>query len=51
MTLTPVDDGRLEVYADDQTLFDRKTEGGQYPSLTQVREWKKIVRQMIAVLQ
>lgn len=49
MTLTPVDDGRLEVYVDGQTLFDRKAEGGEYPSLTQVREWKRTVRQMVAI--
>ena len=49
VTLTPVDDGRLEVYIGGKTLFDRKAEGGEYPSLTQIREWKKTVRQLVAI--
>ena len=49
MTITPVDDGRLEVFLDGRTLFDRKAEGGQYPSLTNLREWKKAVREKVAV--
>lgn len=49
VTITPADDGRLEVYLDGQTIFDRKAEGGDYPSLTNVRAWKKIIRDKIAV--
>ena len=50
MTITPVDDGRLEVYLDSMTIFDRKADGGQYPSLTHIREWKKAVRERVAVV-
>jgi len=49
VTITPVEDGRLEVYLDGRTLFDRKAEDGQYPSLTHLREWKKAVRERVAV--
>ncbi|MDA0988595.1 MAG: Rdx family protein [Chloroflexi bacterium] len=49
ITITPVDDGRLEVYLDGQTLFDRKAEGGKYPEMEKVRELKKAVRNKIAV--
>ena len=44
-----MDDGRLEVYLDGQTLFDRKAEGGQYPALDKIRELKKAVRDKVAV--
>ena len=44
-----MDDGRLEVYLDGQTLFDRKAEGGHYPALDKIRELKKIVRDRVAV--
>jgi predicted Rdx family selenoprotein len=44
-----VDDGRLEIYLDGQTLFDRKAEGGRYPGLDTVRELKKAVRDKVAV--
>jgi len=47
MTLTPVDDGRLEVYLDGTTLFDRKAEEGQYPSMDHLREWKRAVREKV----
>ena len=49
MTITPVDDGRLEVYLDGRTLFNHKAEGGQYPSMNHLREWKRAVREKVAV--
>ncbi len=39
-----MDDGRLEILLDGEMLFDRKAEGGAYPSLEKVRELKKTVR-------
>ena len=44
-----MEDGRLEIYLDGQTLFDRKAEGGHYPGLDKVRELKKAVHDMVAV--
>ena len=49
MTLTPVGDGRLEVYLDGGTIFDRKAEEGKYPDLERVREMKKTIREKVAV--
>jgi predicted Rdx family selenoprotein len=44
ITLTPVAEGRLEVYLDGQTIFDRKGEGGKYPDLERVRELKQVIK-------
>ena len=41
VTIIPVADGRLEVTANGETLFDRKAEGGIYPEMKRVREIKK----------
>jgi predicted Rdx family selenoprotein len=41
VTLIPVADGRLELTANGETLFDRKAEGGVYPDMKGVREMKK----------
>ena len=49
LTLTPVGDGRLEVYLDGETILDRKAEDGKYPGLDRVRDIKKMVRDRIAV--
>ena len=35
--LIPVADGRLEVTAGGEVLFDRKAEGGVYPEMRRVR--------------
>jgi len=45
-----VDDGRLEVYLDGETIFDRKAEGGKYPGLDRVRDMKKVIREKVAVV-
>ena len=50
MTLTPVEDGRLELYLDGETIFDRKAEGGKYPALDRVRELKKVVRERLVLV-
>ncbi len=42
-----MDDGRLEVVLDGEMLFDRKAEGGEYPSLSKVRELKRTVREKL----
>ena len=47
VTLIPVADGRLEVTAGGETLFDRKAEGGAYPDMRRVREIKKRVGEML----
>jgi len=48
VTLIPADKGRLELYANGKTLFDRKAEGGAYPDMTRVREIKKQIAEMMA---
>ena len=50
VTLTPVDDGRLEVMLEHETLFDRKAEGGAYPGLDKVRAMRRTVRERIEQL-
>ena len=47
VTLIPVADGRLEVTAGSETLFDRKAEGGVYPDMRRVREIKKRIGEML----
>ena len=48
VTLIPADKGRLEVYANGKTLFDRKAEGGIYPDMTRVREIKQQIAEMLS---
>ena len=48
VTLIPVGSGRLEVYANGETLFDRKAEGGAYPDMKRVREIKAQIRKLLA---
>ncbi|MEX0785945.1 MAG: Rdx family protein [Dehalococcoidia bacterium] len=47
VTLIPAENGRLELYANDKTLFDRKAEGGKYPDMARVREIKKQIADML----
>lgn len=47
VTLIPVGAGRLEVYADDEKLFDRKAEGGAYPEMKRVRAIKAEMRKRL----
>ncbi len=47
ITLIPVADGRLEVYANGEKLFDRKAEGGAYPEMKRVREIKQQIKRML----
>ncbi len=47
VTLIPVADGRLEVYAGGDKLFDRKAEGGAYPDMKRVREIKAEIRRRL----
>ncbi len=44
VTIIPVADGRLEVYANGEKLFDRKAEGGAYPERKRVREIKQQIK-------
>jgi len=47
VTLIPVADGRLEVTAGGEVLFDRKAEGGAYPEMRRVREIKKQIARLL----
>jgi predicted Rdx family selenoprotein len=47
VTLIPVADGRLEVWAGGDKLFDRKAEGGAYPEMQRVREIKRQIKQRL----
>ena len=44
VTIIPVADGRLEVYANGEKLFDRKAEGGVYPEMKRVRALRQEIR-------
>ena len=48
VTLTPVGEGRLEVILNGDTIFDRRATGA-YPTLPDVREMRKAVREKVAV--
>ena len=50
VTLIPVANGRLEVIADGDVLFDRKAEGGAYPEMKRVREIKQQIGQKLQAL-
>ena len=47
VTIIPVANGRLEVTANGETLFDRKAEDGIYPEMSRVREIKKQIQAML----
>jgi len=47
VTLIPSDKGRLEVFANGRTLYDRKAEDGTYPDMTRVREIKQQIADMM----
>ena len=50
ITLIPVTDGRLEVTANGEMLFDRKAEGGVYPEMKRVREIKQQIKARLQTL-
>jgi len=50
VTLIPVGDGRLEVWADGEVLFDRRAEGGAYPEMERVRQIKQRIKQKLQTL-
>ena len=47
VTIIPVANGRLEVTANGETLFDRKAEGGIYPEMKRMREIKQQIKQRL----
>ena len=51
ITLTPVGDGRLELYLDGDLILDRKADGGKYPGLDSVREIKSKVAKKVEFSQ
>ncbi len=48
LTITPVSEGRLEIYMDGQKLLDRKEEGGAFPDLSGVKQLKKVIQERMA---
>ncbi len=48
LTITPVSEGRLEIYMDGQKLFDRRDEGGAFPDLSRVKQLKKVIQERTA---
>ena len=50
VTLIPAAEGRLEVSAGGEMLFDRKAEGGAYPDMKRVREIRQQIRQRLEAL-
>jgi predicted Rdx family selenoprotein len=47
VTIIPVGNGRLEVTANGETLFDRKAEGGIYPEMRRMREIRKQIKERL----
>ncbi len=47
VSLTPVAEGRLEVYAAGEKLYDRKEEGGAYPDMRRLRAIQEAIRQRL----
>ena len=47
VTIIPVGNGRLEVTANGETLFDSKAEGGIYPEMKRMREIRKQIKQRL----
>ena len=47
ISMTPADNGRLEVYLDGDKIFDRKEEDGKYPDLSRVRELRTIIQEKV----
>ena len=44
ISITPAAEGRLEVYLDGETIFNRHEEGKKYPDLARVREMKSRIQ-------
>ena len=51
VALTPGVAGVLTVYMDGDKIFDRKDEGGDYPSLPRVKEMRVTLRERIDALK
>ena len=47
ISMTPADNGRLEVYLDGDKIFDRKEEDGKYPDLARVRELRTVIQEKV----
>ncbi|MBI2862660.1 MAG: hypothetical protein HYX89_07560 [Chloroflexi bacterium] len=46
VTITPVAEGRLEIYLNGEKVFDRK-EDGHYPGLDRLRQIKRVIRERL----
>ena len=49
--LTPADSGRLEVYLDEDKIYDVKDENRVYPNFTRVNELKMVVAERMFDLE
>ena len=47
ITISPRGAGIMEVFVDDEKIFDRIAEGKIYPDLTRVREMKKVIQEKL----
>ena len=47
VTIVPVAEGRLEVTANGDTLFDRKAEGGNYPEVKRMRQIQEEIKKRV----
>ena len=45
--LTPVGQGRLEIYLDGEKIFDRKEDPSGFPNLTKVNELKMAIAEKL----
>ena len=47
ITLTPGDNGVLQVIVDGDKIFDKKDEGNKHPDLNRVKEMRAVVRERV----
>ena len=47
ITVTPGEDGILQVFADGDKIFDRADEGGKYPDLSRVKQLRGEIRERL----
>ncbi len=46
ISLTPGDDGILQVHVDGEKIFDKKEEGG-HPDLTRIKEMRAVIKEKL----
>ena len=50
ITLTPGAGGVLQVFVDDEKIYDKSEEGGQFPTLPRVKQMRAVVRAKLAAV-